>query len=182
MKKLHVLLAAALAAAPFVARAQQGLNPTTLYAQFGLAEHGTTSATVGAAWPWSWKTQWMGTEVTGQTEGYASWWRADAVGGGNQSYLQLGLLPVFRFRFDQGRSDWFLEAGIGLSWTHKTYVTPDKQFSTAFNFHDMVGFGYNWGAQREHELGLRLVHYSNAGIKKPNPGIEFLQLRYGRRF
>ncbi|MBI5278914.1 MAG: acyloxyacyl hydrolase [Burkholderiales bacterium] len=182
MKKLYCLTAAALAALPFLAQAQQGLSPATLYAQFGLSEHGTVSATVGAAWPWAWKSSLVGTEVTGQTEGYASLWRADAIGGGSQSVVQLGLLPVFRLRFDAGRSDWFMEAGIGVSWMDRVYHTPNKQFSTSWNFHDMLGVGYSFGANREHEFGLRLVHYSNAGIRKPNPGIEFLQLRYGRRF
>jgi hypothetical protein len=31
-------------------------------------------------------------------------------------------------------------------------------------------------------VGLRLSHVSNAGIKEPNPGENFLQLRYARSF
>ena len=62
------------------------------------------------------------------------------------------------------------------------YRTPEKRFSTAFNFHDMLGVGYSFGADRAEEVGVRFVHYSNAGIREPNPGINFLQLRYGRRF
>lgn len=172
----------ALAAGAMPAQAQQGLRPSSLYAQFGMAEHATNSTTLGAVWPWAWRTGVLGADLTGQTEAYISHWSADAFGAGRQSYTQLGLLPVLRLRFDRGRSDWFAEAGIGVTWMDKVYATPDKQFSTSGNFHDMLGVGYSFGTNREHELGLRLVHYSNAGIRRPNPGIEFLQLRYGRRF
>ena len=33
-----------------------------------------------------------------------------------------------------------------------------------------------------HELALRLQHFSNAGIKHPNPGENFVQLRYAQGF
>ena len=184
MKKLRSLWVAAFAmlVATLPVQAQQGLRPAALYAQLGFAEHGTTTATVGAVWPWSWRTSLFGGELGGQTEAFASWWRADDFGGGHQSYLQLGLLPVLRLRFDQGRSNWFVEAGIGVTWMDKIFSTPNTQFSTSGNFHDMLGAGYSWGANHEHEIGLRLVHISNASLKRPNPGIEFLQLKYGRRF
>jgi lipid A 3-O-deacylase len=38
------------------------------------------------------------------------------------------------------------------------------------------------GQQRQHELQLRLEHVSNAGIKEPNPGANFVQLRYALHF
>ena len=31
-------------------------------------------------------------------------------------------------------------------------------------------------------LGLRYDHYSNAGIRKPNPGVELASIRYTHRF
>ena len=34
------------------------------------------------------------------------------------------------------------------------------------------------GTQGHHEINLRLVHVSNGGIRKPNPGQDFGQLRY----
>jgi lipid A 3-O-deacylase len=41
-----------------------------------------------------------------------------------------------------------------------------------------VAIGRRFGASKEHEVMLRLQHFSNAGIKHPNPGEDFLQLRY----
>ena len=64
----------------------------------------------------------------------------------------------------------------------KIYRTPEKQFSTSGNFHDMLGIGRSFGANRDRELSLRYVHFSNADIKKPNPGTDFLQLRYAVKF
>jgi hypothetical protein len=40
----------------------------------------------------------------------------------------------------------------------------------------------NWGPRQEHELSLRLQHASNAGVKEPNPGVNFLLLRYAHAF
>ena len=54
--------------------------------------------------------------------------------------------------------------------------------STAFQFADMLGVGMQFGREARSTLGLRVQHLSNLGIKKPNPGIEFLQLYYSYRF
>jgi hypothetical protein len=109
-------------------------------------------------------------------------WRADAMGGGKQSLTQIAVVPSLRMRLAQGRSPWFLEVGVGLSYMDRLLVTPNKSFSTRWNFYDLLGAGYSFGASREHELGVRWVHVSNAGLKKPNPGQDFLQLRYTQRF
>ena len=39
-----------------------------------------------------------------------------------------------------------------------------------------------FGEQKLNEISLRFEHHSNAAIKQPNPGENFLQLRYARRF
>nr|WP_311732042.1 acyloxyacyl hydrolase [Variovorax paradoxus] len=53
---------------------------------------------------------------------------------------------------------------------------------TRFQFTEQLGIGRNFGAQGEHELSLRLRHFSNAGIRKPNPGENFVRVRYLYRF
>jgi lipid A 3-O-deacylase len=42
--------------------------------------------------------------------------------------------------------------------------------------------GRSFGADRRHELSLRVSHFSNCGIETPNPGENFLQLRYATKF
>ena len=115
---------------------------------------------------------------------YVSQWRLRSAtpAGAHHSLTQLGLVPVLRLRLDEGRSPWFVEGGIGLSVTDTMYATPGKQFSTRFNFADHLGVGLSLGARRQHELALRLQHISNGDIKKPNPGEDFLQLRWGVAF
>ena len=95
---------------------------------------------------------------------------------------QLGLTPVLRYRFDGGDSPWFAEAGIGVNVLAPVYRDGDRQFSTAFNFGDHLALGRSFGAGGRQELSLRLQHFSNAGIKHPNPGINFVQLRYSVAF
>jgi hypothetical protein len=119
-------------------------------------------------------------ELSARTELLLNEWRADDFGGGHQNFTQVVLLPTLRVQPAQGRSPWFFELGIGASYMDPLYVTPEKRFSTRFNFYDVLGVGYSLG--RDRELGLRLNHVSNAGIRNPNPGEEFLQLRFLQRF
>ena len=62
------------------------------------------------------------------------------------------------------------------------YRNGSREFSTNFNFGDHVGVGRRFGDHGEHELSLRVQHFSNAGIKDPNPGQNFLQVRYAHWF
>jgi lipid A 3-O-deacylase len=183
-KRLTLLLrAAALASGVWACGGAQALDlrPTAAFIQGGLGEHALCT-TAGVIWPWQWKRQGWGGEWSASTEAYISHWHADAFGGGRQGFTQVGLVPMLRLRFDEGRSAWFIEGGIGVTWMDKMYRTPHRQFSTRFNFIDSLAVGRNFGEQGQHELSLRAVHVSNAGIKHPNPGEDFLQLRYALRF
>lgn len=176
------LFLAALAAAASVPVAAQGLRPASWFVQAGAGENSVQAASVGVQWPWSWRGSALGGELTAHTELFASLWRARDFGGGRQNFVQLNLVPMLRYRFDAGRSPWFAEIGIGLSVTDKTFVTPDKTFSTRFNFSDNLALGRNFGAKGEHEVSLRWQHTSNAGIKKPNPGLDLVLVRYATSF
>lgn len=187
MKRLphlaHAFAAAACAAAALLPAHAMDLRPDTVFlAQAGAAKHGTYSLTLGLGWPWSWRRQWAGTEVTGSTEAFISHWRFDGIGGGQRSLTQVGLLPLLRLRFSEGRSPWFVEGGIGVTWMDRMYRIPERQFSTRGNFIDVLGVGRNFGVDGRHELGLRIAHISNANIKRPNPGEDFIQLRYAVKF
>jgi lipid A 3-O-deacylase len=159
----------------------QGLRPDGVFVEGGVAEYRTYSATAGAVWDWSWRTQWLGGEVTARTEALASHISprsAEGVG----SVTLLAVVPVIRYRFSDGSSPWFVEGGIGASLTDGRYKTANREFSTRLNFYDVASVGRSFGAGRKSELSLRLLHISNAGIKRPNPGEDFLQLRYTRLF
>jgi lipid A 3-O-deacylase len=113
---------------------------------------------------------------------YLSQWRTDAVPGGRRHFTQVGLVPMFRYRLDRGASPWFVEGGVGLSYLTASYSNRVKEFGSQWNFSDHLGVGRNFGAERQHELGLYVKHVSNAGLKLPNPGETFVQLRYSYHF
>jgi hypothetical protein len=148
----------------------------------GLTAHGTSSFTAGVAWVPFWKASAAGGEWTAHAEGFVSYWNAPQVAGGHKNFWQVGLVPVLRYRFANGSSPLFAEAGIGPTFMNEVYTSRRKTFSTRFEFQDTLGVGANFGARREHEIGVRFTHFSNAGIKHPNPGENFTQLRYAHSF
>jgi lipid A 3-O-deacylase len=183
-KHIHIRSLALIAAccAVVMPATAEGWRPSGYFVEGGVAGGSTWNAGVGLTWPWAWKSSLMGAEVGGLTEAYISHWDAKSDTGGRRGFTQVGLVPIVRFRFDQGRSPWFAEAGIGVSTMDRRFATPSKQFSTAFNFVDVVGVGRSFGAAGGQEISLRLQHVSNAGIKVPNPGQNFVQLRYASAF
>ena len=157
-------------------------KPDSFFVQGGFARNAATSASVGLAWDWDWERLRRHAFVNARTELFVSHWQARSFVEGYQGFQQIVLMPVLRMQLDQGRSRWFLETGVGASWMNRMYITPTNQFSTQWNFYDMLGVGYAWGKERQHEFGLRLVHISNLGIREPNPGEDFVLLRYAQRF
>ncbi|OUL98093.1 hypothetical protein A8M77_33405 [Variovorax sp. JS1663] len=164
------------------AGAQERFAPSSVFVQGGSAS-GTRSLTAGFAWDWDRRWALGPGELGGYFELSLSQWRYDSAAGNGKDHLtQLAFKPVFRWRLDGGASPWFFDAGVGLSLTSSHYETPAKRFSTRFNFGTHLGVGRNFGARGEHELALRVEHFSNGGIKHPNPGENFVQLRYSYRF
>lgn len=73
----------------------------------------------------------------------------------------------------------FAEFGIGLSLFDDTKFAG-KNISTHYQFEDRIGITMKFGASEQHRVSLKYFHYSNAGIKKPNPGLDFMSLSYSR--
>ncbi len=176
-------LSAVLSAACTCAAAHTSLlAPDAAFVQIGAADT-TYGATAGLNWNWGREFQLGNAHITGYWEASVSQWSYPTTDVRRTAGLvQLGLIPVFRWRPAQGASPWFAEAGIGATLTTVAYQTDRKRFSTRFNFGDHLAvgrsFGRGYGRERRHELSLRLEHFSNAGIKQPNPGENFVQLRY----
>jgi hypothetical protein len=156
-----------------------GWQPDAGFVQLGLAEAARTH-TAGAAWHWRWQKPWAGGQLGGYWEASFGRWASELADGRRSTawVTQLGLTPVLRWT-PEG-SPWFAEAGIGVHLLMPVYRSQDKRFSTTFNFGDHLALGRRFGEQGQHEVALRLQHYSNASIRRPNPGENFLQLRYTR--
>lgn len=96
-----------------------------------------------------------------------------------KNIIELGYSPVLRLNRQLQKGVFFVEGSIGARLLSHTRIAPDKTLSTAFQFSDMLGAGWQWDRST---VGMRFQHISNAGIKKPNPGINFLQFYYRYRF
>ena len=60
------------------------------------------------------------------------------------------------------------------------FIAGDRELGSAFNFEDRLGAGLKIGDTQR--VGARVIHYSNAGIKEPNDGIESFSLFYSHAF
>ena len=146
------------------------------FVQGGVAED-AQSLTVGMSRDWRWEKQYRYGHISGQWQGEVGRWHSDS-----QNSTQVGLTPAVRWRPNGWDNGWFIEGGIGLNVIFPKYDTRKKEFSTTFNFGDHVAVGKRFGADQQHEWSLRVQHFSNARIEKPNPGENFLQFRYTQRF
>ncbi|MGB3881445.1 MAG: acyloxyacyl hydrolase [Diaphorobacter nitroreducens] len=175
--------AACLTAPPALAQpSEDRAYAPSVYVQGEWARRQTDAVTIGATLPWgTWRRPLWGGELRGHWDVSLSRWSFDGIGGHNSAVV-VGVAPTLRLRPDEGRSPWFWEAGIGATVASHRYRVQDHEFSTRFNFASHLGLGRNFGAQRQHELMLSVQHVSNAGIKSPNPGENFLQLRYALHF
>ncbi|MGX4644385.1 acyloxyacyl hydrolase [Massilia sp. SYSU DXS3249] len=126
-------------------------------------------------WDPSWR--WLasnGRHLSGYWDVSAAYWRGSAyrgVRGQRQNIGVIGFTPVVRYQRDD-KLGWYVEGGIGANLLSELYDNYDNKLSTAFQFGDHVGIGYV--TQNKWDLGLRFQHYSNASIKRPNSGVNFV--------
>jgi lipid A 3-O-deacylase len=158
-----------------------------IYFEGGRTTHGgssTDSVALGVVVPWGPRRSVLGGAASFHGDLFVSQWRAPAYSGsgGHSNYSQLGAIAGLRWHFDEGASPWFVEAGLGGTVMDHLYRTPDRVFSTRFQFTEQFGFGRSFGSQGAHELSVRWQHFSNSDIKKPNPGENFVRVRYLYRF
>jgi lipid A 3-O-deacylase len=167
------------------AAAQSFDKDWSVYGQAGRSPHGqrnTHDAALGVTAPLLEPREWVGGILSSHWDISVATWRAPAFVAGRPTYTLISAIPTLRYRADKGLSPWFADAGLGLVYLDHIYATPDRTFSTRLNFSEVLGVGRNFGAQSQYELTLLLQHSSNGGIKEPNPGENFVQLRLGVRF
>jgi lipid A 3-O-deacylase len=128
-----------------------------------------------------------------QREFNKSWWQSDTgrlTGYWDAAYTywngkdrstvhSLSLSPMFVYEFNGGSVKPYIEAGIGIAGFSKSRY-EGRDFGTAFNFEDRIGAGLRFAGGQQ--IGIRASHYSNAGIKQPNDGIESITLHYRTSF
>jgi hypothetical protein len=127
-----------------------------------------------------WNKDWFATggyHLNGYWDANIAYWRANQwldQPGNRKNLAVVGLTPVFRWE-SADKLGLYADAGIGLSLFSSVYRNTHRQLSTAFEFADHIGVGYVFA--NKWEVGARLQHYSNGGIKHPNGGVNLMLLK-----
>lgn len=143
----------------------------------GLADHDVRSADLGIVWDpklsW-WEIGGFHFSLVG--EAHVAYWDIQENHATHPNIFEFGLTPVFRFIKSSGWIRPYIEAGIGVRMLSHVRETNDRTFSSSFQFADVVGLGARFGGRQQYQGGFRFQHLSNAGLKHPNPGINFSEV------
>jgi hypothetical protein len=177
-------VAAALVAA-FCAQAAQA-QALGGWADSASIEYGTNpeQRMVRVAVQSDWDQRWFarsGYHLSGYWETNLALWRLSAyqnVPGRKKNIAVLGFTPVFRYQSDS-KLGLYGEIGVGVNLLSTLYKNEDKVLSTAFQFGDHIGVGYT---TPKWDFGLKFQHYSNASIKSPNAGANWIVAKAAYRF
>uniref|UniRef100_A0ABX1PLM1 Lipid A deacylase n=2 Tax=Aromatoleum anaerobium TaxID=182180 RepID=A0ABX1PLM1_9RHOO len=137
---------------------------------------------VGVQWllPVWYRTEWKNWRIAGHPELQLNRHRSHS-----DEAVQAGAFATFRISPIRTGAYPYLEAGLGLNLFSEEKLGR-RNLSTHFQFGELIGVGIAWGGRAggkgETSVGVRLSHYSNAGLKQPNHGIEVFQLTVSHRF
>ncbi|WP_372874338.1 acyloxyacyl hydrolase [Pseudomonas sp.] len=141
----------------------------------GSSDESTMVYRVGAQVDFSHR--WMESS-TGHLGGYwdagYTYWEGDKTASNHS----LSFSPVFVYEFSGDNVRPYIEAGVGLAFFSSTEL-EGNDLGSSFQFEDRLGVGLRFAGQ---EIGLRALHYSNAGLKEPNNGAEAYTLHYRLSF
>lgn len=159
------------------------LLPDSFFLKSGLAEK-AMAFTLGLGWE---KNNWLPSALPAGLslflEAEIGHWQTFHLRHARAEFTQFGLTPMLRIPLTTSLSrEWFIEGGVGFHFIVPLYHRGERRFSTSFNFQDLLGLGLRFGAERRHEVVIYVSHFSNGAINAPNPGENFLQLRYLRHF
>lgn len=165
------------------AAGERDWQPDGVFSQVGTGS-ATDAWSVGGQWHW--RRAWALHDsliLRGRWEIAVGRWRADLEHGRrDESWVtQLSVVPTLRLTGLRGRG-WYGEIGSGPAMLMPVFHSRNRSFSTEFNFQSHLALGYTLGPAGQHDVGLRIEHFSNAGIRDPNPGMEIASLRYTYRF
>lgn len=180
LSRKYFILPGALILTQLITPAALAVDSVSL--ELGVAEHAHI-ARIGLQSQWH-SRWWQSSQyhLGGYWDMSLAQWRAsrfrDAVGA-TQNIRDVGLTPVLRFQANDKRG-WYIEAGIGAHLLSDLYDNAGQRFSTRFQFGDHLGIGYV--TQNQLTFSLSVQHFSNGGIKHPNPGELFAVVKVAYPF
>jgi hypothetical protein len=157
-------------------------TPSTVFVQGGAGDEQTRAYVLGATWDLPWKTEFAFGSVNAYFEAAFGRWTTRAHGTSTAWPTQISLTPVVRLHPAGAAHRWFAELGVGANYIVPVFESGEKRFSTEFNFGDHIAVGRQFGEQGQLEVSLRMQHFSNGGLSRPNPGENFVQLRLAHTF
>jgi len=99
--------------------------------------------------------------------------------GQSKSITNFGITPVLRWQ--KNREDGvYAEIGLGINYMSDHYNNSGKVASTKYQFGDHIAVGYKFS--NSVDVSIKYQHYSNAGIKEPNPAINFTTIKLAYSF
>jgi lipid A 3-O-deacylase len=117
-----------------------------------------------------WGVTWLDSNI-GHVDGYfeLSYNRWEY---GDDEVNAVALSPVFQYVFHVNSAAWYpyIEGGIGVAYLDD-YTINNRDLSSNLMFEDRIGVGIRI---KNIDLSFRYMHYSNAGFKEPNDGIDIL--------
>ena len=153
--------------------------------ELGTSESDQNAERYGVAFKWDWGAKWLAAGdwyLGGYWETNISYWDGDNGRTGNDSLVDFGLTPVFRYQREAGAGFApFAELGVGAHF-HTEDGLGNKNFDIPFAFGSHIGVGARFGSRQQYELLYRFQHLSNAGLGDDNPGINFHVVHLGYRF
>ncbi len=172
------VVASGIRARPAIAGDSPTLAPASAFVQAGYGDQHTDAYLVGVTWYLPWHFDFPAGRLAASVEASIGRWHTMSSRGGTTAWpTQIGATPVLRL-YPSPAPQWFVEIGVGPNYIVPLFHSGEKRFSTKFNFGDHFAVGRRF---RSSEISLRFEHFSNAGIDHPNPGEDFVQLRYAFR-
>ena len=146
-------------------------------ALWGAGRYGYRNATLAVQTGPLWTRQLAHSSLDLVLEASAGQVSGPASGTGQRHLAHVGLTPFLHWWFAPQTA---LEFGIGANLFSGTTL-GGKTISTAYQFGDSIGLLHRF-AGTPWTVGARFTHYSNADIKRPNPGQDYMQLRVAYTF
>jgi len=177
----YLIAVAALVASPAV-HAIDGVS--IVYGHSDSSNVNVNMGRVGVQWDWNKKLVELGNwNLGGYWESDAGYWSNSSVARTHANIMDIGFTPVFRIQ-QTTRSFIapYAEAAVGLHFLSATSLNAQRQFGSSFQFGDHLGAGIRFGDKGQYDVGYRYQHFSNAGIKEPNQGINYNELRLQYHF
>ncbi len=153
-------------------------KPTATTFTFGYWNECTDRHGVRVAPRWDWNVRWLEgrpIELTGYWEAGVGYWRNNKTKSDQNRYLYTlsgsPILQIWLGEYNMQRTAVFFEIGVGPAYLTETSL-GDANFGSNWQFEDKFGIGMNLGTENPAQLIYRYYHYSNAGFKPPNRGLD----------